>query len=62
MPFSRISVRLLFAAISTYAGLLQVNVELTPRSRCKEISLQLFNLMLQSGHFAAKCLIGKELE
>ena len=61
MPFPRISVRLLFAAASSQPGLLQVNVELSPRSRCKEISLQLPCLMLQSGHFAAKCLTGKGL-
>ena len=42
--------------------LLQVNIKLTPRNHCKEMSLQPSGLMLHSRHFAAKCLTGKELE
>jgi hypothetical protein len=61
MPLSRISVRQPFATSSTYARLLQVNVEFSSRSRCKEISLQHYKCVLQSRHFAAKWLIGKEL-
>lgn len=45
----------------TYARLPQVNVEFSLRNHCKEMSLQVQGLMLQSRHFAAKCLTGKVL-
>jgi hypothetical protein len=62
MPSSRISVRRLFAATRLYHRLLQVNVELSATSRCKEKSLQRISLMLHSRHFGAKWLSGKGLK
>jgi len=62
MPFWRISVRRAFAITNTYRGLLQVNVELSAPSRCKENALHTLNHMLHSGHFVAKPLSGKGLK
>jgi hypothetical protein len=62
LPIWRIFVRHLFAAITAHFRLLQVNIELSVTSCCKENSLQHSRQMLHSRHFAAKLLMGKELK
>jgi hypothetical protein len=62
LPISRISVRQWFADSISYLPLLQVNIEVSVRSYCKEKSLHHTGQMLHSRHFAAKPLMGKELK
>lgn len=62
MPNSRISVRLSLPSAVLYPLLLQVNIELSVRTCCKNKALHETRQMLDFRHFVAKWLIDKELE